>query len=239
MSPLRDRKQLRDAGMRKATVRQYQAQYNEAVAGYRQTSLTAFQQVEDNLAALRILNQDVQEQAAAVQSARRYLSQATVRNTAGLEPFLNVLTAQMNLLTYQQTYVTFRTQQMVASVQLIEALGWRMELLTTSLSEADLRESFQPFYPTLEIEKLFPQADLIGLLCGLRFVPSVFLAETGVLPFIDLDHIMIHRRQCFLPPDGSNPLVHGRFVTELHLVKFRDINRHFAHTSSCTLAKAM
>ena len=60
MSALRDRKQLRDAGMRKATVRQYQAQYNEAVADYRQTALTAFQQVADNFAALRILSQDVE-----------------------------------------------------------------------------------------------------------------------------------------------------------------------------------
>jgi outer membrane protein TolC len=90
---------------------------------YRQTVLTAFQQVEDNLAALRILAQDLQQQDAAVQSAKRYLNQATVRNTAGLDPYLNVLTAQVSLLVYQQTYVAFQTQQMITSVQLIEALG--------------------------------------------------------------------------------------------------------------------
>jgi outer membrane protein TolC len=97
--------------------------YDESVANYRQTALTAFQQVEDNLAALRILSQDLQQQGAAVQSARRYLSQATTRNTAGLDPYLNVLTAQVSLLVYQQTYVGFQTQQKIASVQLIEALG--------------------------------------------------------------------------------------------------------------------
>ena len=112
-----------DGGLRKATVAQYQALYDEQVANYRQIALTAFQQVEDNLAALRILSQDVQQQNAAVESARRYVSHATARNTAGLDPYLNVLTAQVNLLAYQQNYVTFQTQQKIASVQLIEALG--------------------------------------------------------------------------------------------------------------------
>jgi NodT family efflux transporter outer membrane factor (OMF) lipoprotein len=114
---------LFDAGLRKATVRQYKAQYDETVANYRQTVLTAFGQVEDNLAGLRILVQDLQQQDAAVQSAQRYVKQATARNLSGLDPYLNVLTAQVNLLTYQQAYVTFQTQQMLDSVQLIEALG--------------------------------------------------------------------------------------------------------------------
>ena len=100
---------LFDAGLRKATVRQYQALYDETTANYKQTVLTAFQQVEDDLAALRILAQDLQQQDAAVQSAKRYLTQATVRNTAGLDPYLNVLTAQVSLLVYQETYVTFQT----------------------------------------------------------------------------------------------------------------------------------
>ena len=93
------------------------------MANYRQTVLTAFGQVEDNLAAERILVQDLQQQQAAVQSAQRYVKQATSRNLSGLDPYLNVLTAQVDLLTYQQTYVTFQTQQLLASVQLIEALG--------------------------------------------------------------------------------------------------------------------
>jgi NodT family efflux transporter outer membrane factor (OMF) lipoprotein len=114
---------LFDAGLRRATVRQYQAQYDETVANYRQPVLTAFGQVEDDLAAQRILVQDLQQQEVAVQSAQRYVKQATTRNLSGLDPYLNVLTAQVNLLTYQQTYVTFQTQQLLASVQLIEALG--------------------------------------------------------------------------------------------------------------------
>jgi outer membrane protein TolC len=114
---------LFDGGLRRATVHQYQAVYEESVANYRQTALTAFQQVEDNLAALRVLSQDLQQQDAAVRSAKRYLSQANARNSAGLDSYLNVLTAQVSLLVYQETYVGFQTQQRVASVQLIEALG--------------------------------------------------------------------------------------------------------------------
>jgi NodT family efflux transporter outer membrane factor (OMF) lipoprotein len=114
---------LFDAGLRRATVRQYQAQYDETVANYRQAALTAFGQVEDNLAALHILVQDLQQQNYAVQSAQRYVKLSTVRNLNGLDPYLNVLIAQVSLLNYQETYITFQTQQMLASVQLIEALG--------------------------------------------------------------------------------------------------------------------
>ena len=112
-----------DAGLRKATVQQYRATYDQTVANYRQTALTAFQQVEDNLAALRILSQDIDQQDAAVQAAARSLQEAEVRYKAGLDPYLNVITAQTVLLTDQQTAVNFRMQQMVASVQLIKALG--------------------------------------------------------------------------------------------------------------------
>jgi NodT family efflux transporter outer membrane factor (OMF) lipoprotein len=112
-----------DAGLRRATVQQYQASHDQAIANYRQTVLTAFQQVEDNLASLRILSQDIHQQEAAVQSARRNLQEAMVRYKAGLDPYINVLTAQTLLLNAQQTAVSFHVQQMVASVQLIEALG--------------------------------------------------------------------------------------------------------------------
>ena len=122
-----------DAGARKAQVQQAAALHDASVANYSQTVLTSFQHVEDNLAALRILAENLQQQDAAVQSAKRFLSQATTRNAAGLDPFLNVLVAQVSLLTYQQTYVNFQTQQMIASVQLIEALGggWSTSLMPT------------------------------------------------------------------------------------------------------------
>ena len=112
-----------DGGSRRATVRQFQAAYDATVANYRQTVLIAFQQVEDNLAAVRILSQVIQEQDAAVESAKRTLEEADVRYRSGIDPYLNVITAQTALLNAQQAALTFRQQQITASVQLIEALG--------------------------------------------------------------------------------------------------------------------
>lgn len=112
-----------DGGLRRATVQQFQAGYDATVANYRQTVLTAFQQVEDNLAAVRILSQVIQEQDAAVGSARRTLGEADVRYRSGIDPYLNVITAQTALLNAQEAALTFRQQQITASVNLIKALG--------------------------------------------------------------------------------------------------------------------
>lgn len=112
-----------DAGLRKATVQQYRATYDQTVANYQQTALTAFQQVEDNLASLRILEQDIDQQNAATEAAARALQEATTRYKAGLDPYLNVIAAQTALLNDQQTAVTFRMERKVAEVQLIKALG--------------------------------------------------------------------------------------------------------------------
>jgi NodT family efflux transporter outer membrane factor (OMF) lipoprotein len=112
-----------DAGLRRATMEQFRAQYDETVANYRQTVLTAFQQVEDNLASLRILSGELQYQDTAVTSAQKALAIATDRYKLGLDPYLNVLTAQTTLLSNQQTAVNLRIQQMTASGGLIEALG--------------------------------------------------------------------------------------------------------------------
>jgi NodT family efflux transporter outer membrane factor (OMF) lipoprotein len=114
---------LFDAGLRRATVQQFRASYDRSVANYRQTVLTAFQQVEDNLAALRILSQEIKQQDTAVNSAQRNLQLAMQRYQAGIDPYLNIITAQTTLLTNQQTAVNLRRDQMTASVQLIEALG--------------------------------------------------------------------------------------------------------------------
>jgi NodT family efflux transporter outer membrane factor (OMF) lipoprotein len=114
---------LFDGGLRRATMQQYRAAYDQTVANYRQTVLTAFQQVEDNLASLRILSLEIQQQDTAVKSAERNLSVATDRYRLGIDPYLNVITAQTTLLTNQQTAVNLRMQQMTSSVQLIEALG--------------------------------------------------------------------------------------------------------------------
>jgi NodT family efflux transporter outer membrane factor (OMF) lipoprotein len=112
-----------DAGLRKATVQQYRATYDETVANYRQTVLTAFQQVEDDLASSRMLRQEIDEQNEATDAAMRALQEATVRYKAGLDPYLNVIAAQTVLLNDQQTAVTFRMERMAAEVRLIKALG--------------------------------------------------------------------------------------------------------------------
>ena len=112
-----------DAGLRRTTVQQFQASYDQTFANYRQTVLAAFQQVEDNLSALRVLTQVIEQQDSAIESAGRSLQEADVRYKAGIDPYLNVITAQTALLSDQQTAVTFRMQRMVASVQLIKALG--------------------------------------------------------------------------------------------------------------------
>ncbi len=112
-----------DAGLRKATVQQFRADYENTVAKYRQTVLTAFQEVENNLAALRILAHQVQQQEAAVTSSERFLKLATIRWEQGLDSYLNVIIAQTTYLANRQTLVNLRVQQMTASVQLVEALG--------------------------------------------------------------------------------------------------------------------
>jgi NodT family efflux transporter outer membrane factor (OMF) lipoprotein len=112
-----------DAGLRKATVEQTRAAYQATVANYRQTVLTAFQQVEDNLAALRILAQQVEQEGIAVNSSQRYLNLANDRYKLGIDSYLNVITAQTTYLVNRQTLVNLRTQQMLASVRLVEAIG--------------------------------------------------------------------------------------------------------------------
>jgi NodT family efflux transporter outer membrane factor (OMF) lipoprotein len=114
---------LFDAGLRRATMEQFRAQYDETVANYRQTVLTAFQQVEDNLASLRILSVEIQYQNTAVKSAEKSLAIAKDRYILGIDPYLNVLTAQTALLSNQEIGVNLRIQQMTASGGLIEALG--------------------------------------------------------------------------------------------------------------------
>lgn len=112
-----------DAGLRRATVSQFIATYNADVASYRQTVLTAFQQVEDSLAAVRILSQQIKQQQEAEQSAALFVKLETARYETGIDPYIDVVTAQTTLLSDQQTLTSLRIQQMTSSVQLIEALG--------------------------------------------------------------------------------------------------------------------
>jgi NodT family efflux transporter outer membrane factor (OMF) lipoprotein len=124
---------LFDAGLRNATVAQYTATYNADVAGYRQTVLTAFQQVEDYIATLRVTSGQIVKQDEAIKAAQKYLDIAMSRYETGLDPYLNVISAQTTLLSDQQTEVSLRVGEMMAAVQLIEALGggWDVSQLPT------------------------------------------------------------------------------------------------------------
>ena len=112
-----------DAGLRKATMAQYTAQYNADVASYKQTVLVAFQQVEDFIATLRVTSDQITRENTAVEAAQRYLNIETARYQTGLDPYLNVMTAQLTLLSNQQTQVTLRVNEMTAAVELVQALG--------------------------------------------------------------------------------------------------------------------
>ncbi len=114
---------LFDAGRRHAVTEQARDNYEATVANYRQNVLTAFQEVEDNLAALRFLDQESVTQAAAVAAAQRSLQISTSRYKQGLVDYLEVLTAQTALLTNQRTQADITTRQFAANVQLIKALG--------------------------------------------------------------------------------------------------------------------
>ena len=122
-----------DAGLRRATVNQFIATYNADLASYRQTVLTAFQQVEDYLAAVRILSQQIQQQARAVASAQVYLTLEMGRYETGIDPYLNVVIAQTTLLSNQLSLATAQISEMTAAVQLITALGggWDKSQLPT------------------------------------------------------------------------------------------------------------
>ena len=124
---------LFDAGLRRATVNQFIATYNAAVAGYRQTVLTAFQQVEDFLVAVRVLSQEIVKEQQAVHSAETSLRLEMGRYETGIDPYIDVVIAQTTLLTNQQTLVTSQIAEMVAAVQLIMALGggWDRSQLPT------------------------------------------------------------------------------------------------------------
>jgi NodT family efflux transporter outer membrane factor (OMF) lipoprotein len=112
-----------DGGRRRATSEAALANYDATVASYRQATLDAFQQVEDNLAALRILEQETQQQERAVVSARESLQLFTNRYKGGVDNYLQVITAQTVALTNERNQVDIMRRRMDASVLLVKALG--------------------------------------------------------------------------------------------------------------------
>jgi NodT family efflux transporter outer membrane factor (OMF) lipoprotein len=114
---------LFDGALRRAQTEQAVAAYDANVAGYRQTVLTGFQEVEDNLAALRILEQEAAVQDEAVRNARQSVALTTNQYKAGLVSYLNVVTVQATALANERTAVDILSRRLAASVLLIKALG--------------------------------------------------------------------------------------------------------------------
>mgnify|MGYP001557000100 CR=1 FL=1 len=114
---------LVDWGQRHALNTVAQANYDGTVANYRQTVLSAYQEVEDNLAALRILEQEAQTENRTVASAKQQEAIAMKLYKEGLDPYLNVIQAQSVVLSSEITAANILTRRMTASVLLIKALG--------------------------------------------------------------------------------------------------------------------
>jgi NodT family efflux transporter outer membrane factor (OMF) lipoprotein len=112
-----------NGGKRRALNAQAQASYDGAVAAYRASALTAFQEVEDNLAALRILAEEAQLQGGAVTTAERALALAKNRYQGGVTTYLEVVTAQNIALANERAAVDLLTRRMTATVGLVRALG--------------------------------------------------------------------------------------------------------------------
>lgn len=123
-----------NGGLYRAQIHQYTATYNADLATYRNTVLTAFQQVEDYLAAVRLGSQQVIHQQEAVKSAQEFLKLEMVRYRTGVDPYIDVVTAQTTLLGDQQTAATAQISEMTSAVSLIEALGggWQLSQLPTA-----------------------------------------------------------------------------------------------------------
>ena len=114
---------LLQGGRNRANLAAAQAAYDESVANYRQTVLTAFQQVEDGISNLSTLSQALSTQAAAVEDARKALDIANNRYVGGVTNYLDVITAQTTLLNNQRLETQLLGQQLVSSVYLVKALG--------------------------------------------------------------------------------------------------------------------
>lgn len=129
---------LFDGGLRRALNDQALAAYDEAAANYRQTVLTAFGDVEDQLAAIHWLDEQRQSQARAVESSGRALQQATYRYKGGIVSYLEVTTAQNTALQARQADLNLRVQRLGAAVRLVKALGgdWDAERLRQTIGEA-------------------------------------------------------------------------------------------------------
>lgn len=117
----------------RAALHQYVAEYNSNLASYRETTLVAFQQVEDSMAAVRIYSQQVKQLEDAVKAAQQSLDLEMQRYQSGIDPYINVIIQQNTVLTDQEQLATVQVNQMVQSVNLVIALGggWDRNQLPT------------------------------------------------------------------------------------------------------------
>jgi NodT family efflux transporter outer membrane factor (OMF) lipoprotein len=137
---------LFDAGKRTAQVAQAQAAYDATAAAYRQSVLTAFQQVEDNLSVLRVLEQEAAVTDDAVRSAKRSVDVTTAQYKGGTVNYLSVIQVQTIALADEKSAVDLKTRRMVASVALVQALGggWDNTRLPTKRDVGDTPVRIQP-----------------------------------------------------------------------------------------------
>ena len=112
-----------DGGKRQAATDQVAAAYDASVANYRQVVLTAFQEVEDNLAALRILEEEAVVQGEAVKASQQALEYSLNQYKAGISTYLQVVTAQATTLASQRTAADLLARRVTATVLLVKALG--------------------------------------------------------------------------------------------------------------------
>jgi outer membrane protein, multidrug efflux system len=135
-----------NGGRNRANLAATQAAYQESVANYRESALTAFQQVEDSLSGLDSLSRAAETQNAAVADAQRALDIANDRYVGGLTTFLDVITAQSVLLTNQRLSTQLIGQQMVTSVLLVKALGggWDVSAIQNEQVHPTATQAIQP-----------------------------------------------------------------------------------------------
>ncbi|HEY3912333.1 MAG TPA: efflux transporter outer membrane subunit [Stellaceae bacterium] len=149
-----------DAGLRHAQVQAAVAVFNEDLAGYRQTVLTAFQQVEDQLAALRILADEAKVQEAALAAAREAERVINNQYLAGTVAYTNVIVAEQTALGDAETALTIREDRLVASASLIQGLGggWNAaQLPSRGAIETRAPLNFNPLPPILPVQGQEPQ----------------------------------------------------------------------------------
>ena len=122
-----------DGWLYRAELHQYVAQYNADVATYRQTVLTAFEQVEDYMVATRTYSQQILRQQQAVKDGQDYLNLELVRYNTGVDPYVDVVIAQTTLLDNEETLNALQVEEMTSAVQLVQALGggWDRSQLPT------------------------------------------------------------------------------------------------------------